>query len=129
MRKYRNLTLIGTSHIASESIKEVEKTIKNLQPKIVALELDRIRAHALLSNKKRRIRLKDIREIGGKGFLFNILGAFIPHVIILPRISIYRRISSFYNRSGPFAKLLDYVLILQIKNYSIFQFFNFLMGA
>ena len=69
----KNLTIVGTSHIAIESIKEVEKTIKKIKPTIIALELDPIRFKKLLS-KKQKINLW--RNIGSKGFLFNLIGAW-----------------------------------------------------
>jgi len=75
--KYRNLTIIGTSHIAKQSLKEVEQTIDNLKPDIVALELDKKRFHALISKKKKgRLRIYDIKRIGIKGFIFSLIGAW-----------------------------------------------------
>ena len=76
METYKNLVIIGTSHISIESIKEVESTILNLKPEIVALELDKLRFRALTS-KNRKISFKDIVNIGIKGYLFNIIGAWI----------------------------------------------------
>lgn len=76
--KYQNIILLGTSHIAKQSLKEVEDTIEKEKPEIIALELDEKRLHALLSNKtKKRITLKDIRRIGFKGYLFSIIGAWV----------------------------------------------------
>ena len=74
MKVYKNLHLIGTSHIALQSIQEVEQAILKHNPKIVALELDRRRFFALMQPAKRRIRLQDIRKVGIKGFLFYLLG-------------------------------------------------------
>ena len=75
--KYKNLIIIGTSHIAAQSIKEVEEIIKKEKPEIIALELDKKRFFALIHKQKRKISLKDIRRIGIKGFIFNMLGAWI----------------------------------------------------
>ena len=75
MQKYKNLTIIGSSHIAIESIKEIENYINNYKPGIIALELDRKRFVALF--KKERPRLKDIVHLGIKGFLINLFGAYI----------------------------------------------------
>jgi len=77
MRIYKNLTLIGTSHIAIESIKEVERTILQLQPNIVALELDKPRLESLLHKGKTKLKLSDIKILGIKGFLFNIFAGWI----------------------------------------------------
>ena len=75
--KYKNLTIIGTSHIAKQSIQEVEKTIDEEKPEIVALELDKGRLAGLLSEKKQKIRLSDIRKIGIKGYIFSLIGAYV----------------------------------------------------
>lgn len=77
MRRYNNLTVIGTSHIAIESVKLVEKVILAEKPGIVALELDRLRFASLVSKKKKKLRLRDIKQLGLKGFLINLVGAWI----------------------------------------------------
>jgi len=77
MISYKNLTIIGTSHIAIESIREVQTTILNTKPEIIALELDQNRLNALMSNKKEKLRLAHIKALGVKGFLFNLIGAWI----------------------------------------------------
>lgn len=74
--KNENICIIGTSHIAQQSVLEVKTAITNLKPKIVALELDPKRFASLMS-KKRKMTLKDIRYLGIKGFIFNIIGAAI----------------------------------------------------
>lgn len=76
MDTYKNITILGTSHIAIESVKKVESLIKKLKPDIIALELDKKRFISLIS-KKRKLSLKDIKELGIKGFLFNLFGAWI----------------------------------------------------
>ncbi len=75
--RYENLTLIGTSHIATESVAKVEQVILTEQPAIVALELDRKRLYALLHPQKARASWRDIKRIGVKGYLFSIIGAWV----------------------------------------------------
>ena len=75
--KFKNLTIIGTSHIAKQSIKEVQKVILKEEPDIVALELDKKRLAALLSEKKGKISIKDIKHVGLKGWIFSIIGAWV----------------------------------------------------
>ena len=75
--KYKNLMLIGTSHIAKQSLEEVEKVIKDKKPDIIALELDKKRFYALTTKKTRKIGLRDIKRIGLKGFIFNMIGAWV----------------------------------------------------
>lgn len=75
MTKYKNLILIGTSHISKESVEKVKKSIKSLKPDIIALELDPIRFNTLLTKKgKRRI---SFQKLGIKAFLFNLFGAYV----------------------------------------------------
>ena len=76
MEKYKNLTIIGTSHIAIQSIKEVKEVLLKEKPNIIALELDKKRFYALLS-KKRKISIRDILRLGLKGFILNLVGAWI----------------------------------------------------
>ncbi len=77
MHLYKNLTIIGTSHISIESVKEVEKIIKQKRPDVVALELDRLRFQSLIYNEKSKIKFSHIFEVGIKGFIFNLIGAWI----------------------------------------------------
>ena len=72
---YRNLTIIGTSHIAKQSLDDVEKEIESKKPDIIALELDRKRLYGLFK-KQDKIRFYDIRGVGIKGFIFSLIGAW-----------------------------------------------------
>ena len=74
--KYRNLDLIGTSHIAEQSLNEVKQAIENDKPDIVALELDRKRFYALMHGNNQKPRLWDMRKIGVRGFVFSLIGAW-----------------------------------------------------
>jgi pheromone shutdown-related protein TraB len=77
--KYKNLIIVGTSHIARQSIDEVTKTIEEDAPEIIALELDKGRLVGLLSEKKHNPRLRDIQRVGLKGFLFSVIGGYIEN--------------------------------------------------
>lgn len=72
-----HIILIGTSHIAQQSIRQIEQAISEKKPDIIALELDPQRFQALLSNQKSRISILDIKRVGFKGFLFVLIGSFI----------------------------------------------------
>lgn len=76
MLHYQNLTIIGTSHIAIESVNEVREQIVAQKPQVVAVELDKLRVQSLMSEEKRGVRLSDIRQLGVKGFVFNLIGAY-----------------------------------------------------
>jgi pheromone shutdown-related protein TraB len=72
---YRNLTIIGTSHIAKQSLDEVEKAIVHGKPDIIALELDKRRLYSLF-RKQGRVSIYDIKRVGFKGFIFSLIGAW-----------------------------------------------------
>lgn len=50
----RKITLVGTAHVSKESIDEVEKTIKELKPDCVCVELDEKRADSIQNPDKYR---------------------------------------------------------------------------
>lgn len=76
--KYKNLVLIGSSHVSSESINQVNRTIAEEKPGIVAIELDRDRLQTLFSNQKHGIFM---RGVGFKGMLFAALGSWAERYI------------------------------------------------
>lgn len=75
--KYGNLTVIGTSHIAEASVRNVRETILAEKPAIVAVELDHARLHALLSEEKPKFSPAMIRTIGLTGFVFFAIASFL----------------------------------------------------
>ncbi len=75
MMTFKNLTLIGTSHIAKESVTEVEHVIGTVNPDIIALELDLKRFQALM-NPGRKLSLRDIKYLGVRGWLINLIGSW-----------------------------------------------------
>lgn len=75
--RFRNLTFIGTSHIAQTSLKKVKEEIAHLHPAIVALELDQSRLHTLLHpTENRKITLAFVRAVGAKGAAFAYLASW-----------------------------------------------------
>jgi pheromone shutdown-related protein TraB len=73
--KYKNLTIIGTSHISKQSIKQVKETILKIKPDITAIELDKQRFLSLIQNKKSNI--KNLQSLGFKTFLLNLIGSYL----------------------------------------------------
>lgn len=71
-----SLKIIGTSHIAKESIGKIKTAILSEQPKIVAVELDAGRLPYLFG-RKRKPKISDIKHIGLIGFIFNLIGGVI----------------------------------------------------
>ena len=74
--KYKNLTIIGTSHIARQSIDEVKIAIEEGMQDIIALELDNKRLYSLFKKNQNKIRIYDITRVGVKGFIFSLIGAW-----------------------------------------------------
>ncbi len=71
--EYKNVIIIGTSHVAQESVDKVKKEIIEKKPDIVALELDSKRLPALEKQGKKNY-FATLRSVGIKGFLFSLLG-------------------------------------------------------
>lgn len=72
-----NLRIIGTSHIAKQSIEEIRKAVEEFQPDIIAVELDLQRATALMQKQKTKASFSDIVKIGVKGYAFVKIGQYI----------------------------------------------------
>ena len=75
--EYGNLTVIGTSHIAKDSVSRVRETIVTGMPDIVAVELDHARLHVMFSGEKPRFSLSMFRLMGLTGTLFFLIGSFL----------------------------------------------------
>jgi len=76
-----HITVVGTSHIAPESVKQVLDTIQKQRPEIVAVELDKRRLMALTQKSKRGPSLRDVRRVGIKGWVFASLGSWIERAL------------------------------------------------
>lgn len=74
-----NIIIIGSSHIAKQSLKEVEETILKENPDFVAIELDKKRFAGLLSGKRGTLGWKHLKKFGIKGFLFNLIGGWVEN--------------------------------------------------
>lgn len=76
LMNYKNLEIIGTSHIARQSLDDVKKAIEERTPDIIALELDLKRYMALISKNKKGPGLRAVFNVGIKGYLFSLIGAW-----------------------------------------------------
>ena len=72
-----NIKIIGTSHIAKQSVQEIKKAILEEKPELIAVELDIQRATALLQEEKRKVPLREILQIGIKGYAFARVGQYV----------------------------------------------------
>ncbi len=69
--------IIGTSHIARQSVAQVRKYIESEKPDIVALELDKRRAISLMQQHRGVPPLSMIFQVGMFGYLFALLGNLV----------------------------------------------------
>jgi len=77
MLSYNNISIIGTSHIARQSLHEIKQAFNTLNPDIVAVELDKNRLAGLLSQQTSNLSPVLIKTIGLQGYIFALLGRFI----------------------------------------------------
>jgi pheromone shutdown-related protein TraB len=77
MITYKNVVIVGTSHIARESLNRINSVFSSFNPDIVCVELDRQRLHALLSNTKPSYSISSIKDYGLTGYLFIVIGGYI----------------------------------------------------
>ncbi|MBI4453027.1 TraB/GumN family protein [Candidatus Woesearchaeota archaeon] len=81
-KKTVQIRLVGSSHIAQQSIDDVKKNIINFKPDIVAVELDARRLEALLDNEKnngnnkQKVPISLIFKIGVVGYIFAKFGSW-----------------------------------------------------
>ncbi len=73
------IEIIGTSHIAHESVQKIQAAFQSFQPDFVALELDGGRLHALLHPHQKTSHFEFIQAVGIKGYLFAQLGRFVQN--------------------------------------------------
>ncbi|PIZ51566.1 hypothetical protein COY27_03260 [Candidatus Woesearchaeota archaeon CG_4_10_14_0_2_um_filter_33_13] len=72
-----NLKIIGTSHIAKQSINEIKKAFSEFKPEIIAVELDLNRAMSLMQEERSKVSASAITKIGIKGYAFAKIGQFV----------------------------------------------------
>ena len=73
---YKNVYIIGTSHISEDSVKIITEKFFELKPDIVCVELDSRRLYALENNIKPDYSIKGIKYYGVTGYLFAVIAGF-----------------------------------------------------
>jgi len=84
IKQIDNIILLGTSHVAKKSAKEIEDTINQFSPEVVGIELDLGRLKSILSenkDKKKSSSISMIKDLGLGGFLFGMIAGFIQQKI------------------------------------------------
>lgn len=74
------IKIIGSSHVAQESIKEILKIAESYKPDIIAIELDKQRFDVLFEEPKTPA-LKDIRKLGLIGYAFAKIGGELQQAL------------------------------------------------
>lgn len=77
----KELILVGTSHIARQSVDRVKAAIEDYKPDVVAVELDKDRYKSLLMEKnnqkiKSKFSFYDVKAVGVKGFVFAMVASW-----------------------------------------------------
>lgn len=72
-----HITILGTSHIAQQSVTSIKQAFLKTDPDIVCVELDKNRLHALLTEQKPNYSPAMIAHVGITGYLFAIIGGFL----------------------------------------------------
>ncbi len=108
MKTFRNIYLLGSSHVASESIRQVKQNIEKIAPDIIALELDSGRAYALKHKVKRQKNIDLVKILGLPGFLFYLFGEFIQ-----------RKLGKIMNIS-PGSEMLTAIRLAEEKKLPVF---------
>ena len=120
MKKYRHLRIIGTSHIAKESLKEVEQAILELEPSVIAIELDHKRLIALFQKTKSKLSIADIKRIGVGGYIFSKFGSYAErklgdYVGVTPGSEMKKAITLAKEKNIPIA-LIDQDIEITLRN-------------
>ncbi len=79
MASENRILVVGTSHIAKQSVEEVRKSFEQFNPDIIALELDILRFQSLIAKKQNRNFTKELKHFGVKGVILNTIGSWIEN--------------------------------------------------
>ena len=117
-----NLKIIGTSHIAKQSMEEIRKTVEEFKPEIIAVELDLQRATALMQKQKTKLSFRDIAKVGAKGYIFVKIGQAIQQKLgkvvgVAPGSEMKTALEIAHDKKLQVA-LIDQPIHITLKNFS-----------
>lgn len=69
--------VLGTSHIAKESIEKIKQVYEQKKPEIIGVELDEQRLFALMHHQKSDFSIRTLISLGVTSYLFLLIGAFV----------------------------------------------------
>ena len=122
MNRFRNLLIIGTSHISGESLKNVEDSFTIFNPDIVAIELDRKRYLGLFQKRKKASAVEIIKNVGLKGYLLLLIGGWVERKLgektgIMPG-SEMRLAIRLAKKNNAVVALIDQDIEVTLRNFS-----------
>ncbi len=129
---HERFVLVGTSHVADESVKNIKLAMEKYKPEVVGIELDTERFRALMSNqnedsgKTKNKEYQAIKHIGMFGFLFAKLAGFTQEKIakslnIQPGIDMKSAYEISRENKIPVA-LIDQDIRITLKRLSLISF-------
>ncbi len=79
IKKVSNIILLGTSHVAKQSSKEIKEAIEKYKPEVVTIELDIDRFKSLMSSNKKgsKFSFAMVKQFGVGGFMFALIASMI----------------------------------------------------
>jgi pheromone shutdown-related protein TraB len=119
---YKNVRLVGTSHIAKKSINRITSVFNSFQPEIICVELDKKRLHALLTDQKPDYSLSGISKYGFQGYLFAVIGGFIQRKLgnvvgIKPGADMLAAVN-LAKQNNKELRLIDQDIEITLRNFS-----------
>lgn len=125
--------LVGSSHVAKNSLAEIEEAIEKFMPEVVCLELDHVRFKKLMtSNVDKKPTssdiLKSIKEFGAFGFLFANIAGYVQGKIgkklgVKPGVDMKTGYLKARELKIP-VSLIDQNIKVTLKNLSKLSFFK-----
>ncbi|MBW2964551.1 TraB/GumN family protein [Candidatus Woesearchaeota archaeon] len=119
---YRSLRIVGTSHIAQQSLKDIETAFIQHKPAFVAVELDRRRLHSLFSEEKHTVGLSAIGKIGLKGWMFATVGGWLQrklgNVVGMKPGGEMKRAVELAKQTGAKIALIDQDIEVTLRKFS-----------
>lgn len=122
VQHYKNVKIIGTSHIAKESIAKINEEFSKFDPDIVCVELDNKRLHSLLSDQKPDRSLRGIKHYGFQGYLFAVIGGYIQeklgHIVGVKPGSDMLTAVKLSKSKGKILHLIDQDIEITLRRFS-----------
>ncbi|HYD03085.1 MAG TPA: TraB/GumN family protein [Alphaproteobacteria bacterium] len=120
---YKNVLLIGTSHIAKESVDKINEAFKEIHPDIICVELDHKRLHGLVSGEKpdRSFR-QGIKKYGFQGYMFALIAGYIQeklgNIVDMKPGSDMLAAVNLARTNGKKLELIDQDIDITLRNFS-----------